>query len=477
MRKDARENLQRLADLLAKSTPDAYKDLHDSPTKISEALGWPKSTAHATLDRLKAIAAATGQPLSMAAKKIHETPVAGVADIVTESALAAAEAEALALHTIKTSLTESPTVPITAPTAAPAQLTISTEAPPAPAGGISSLLTQAARDIEALASENTTLRTSLVAAQSAAERLRATAALKPEPAADVSDEDRKHVPAPIPNWTPMAIEPALDHCARAGWSVALVGPPGCGKSEVLRQTAARLGRPYVRIACSDGATVGDIIGRREVADGATKFQLGPFPKGATRGYALTLDEVGAAPAPVLACTHDLAATGQMHIPATGETIHAVNGWWLTATSNFLGSDRVDTTHEQPISAALADRFVVFQVDYGDDTQEAELAKRVLGLSTSSRTIFTPPTLAPTTEAPVGDMAGLLSDLRAAEKAGDVSGPYSRRRLIDMVRLWLAWGSNDEGKALALRGALLDRHPPSQQEIVKGLIQRRLGVAL
>lgn len=480
MRKDARETLQRVADLLCSSDISDPEVAIASPTLIGSHLSLPKATAHAAIERLKAIATATGRTFMDTARAIHAAPIVGVTPAPVP--VDAASTETFGTTAVYTSDEKATDMPLTAPTAIPEELATIPEAKhatstPAPSGSIVQLLGQAARDIESLSTVNSDLQRKLAAKEAELVHIKGISELKPKPATDVADEDKVHVPAPIANWTPMAIEPAIEHCARAGWPVALVGPPGCGKSEVLRQTAARLGRPYIRISCSDGATVGDIIGRREVSDGATHFQRGPLTHGATRGFCVTLDEIGAAPAGVLASTHDLAATGQMHLPATRETIHAGAGWWLTATSNFLGSDRVDTTHEQPISAALADRFIVFQVDYGTDGQEAELAKRVLGLSSSSREIFSAPKIGPCTEAPVGDMAGLLADLRAAEKAGDISGPYSRRRLIDMVRLWLAWGATLEGQKMALRGALIDRHPPSQQDIVKGLVQRRLSVSV
>jgi MoxR-like ATPase len=215
-----------------------------------------------------------------------------------------------------------------------------------------------------------------------------------------------------------------------------------------------------------------------VRDGATTWTEGPLPLAFKKGWHLTLDELGAAPAGVLACAHDALASGTFHQPETGETIQAAPGTWITATSNYLGSDRNDASHEQPISAALADRFVVFACDYLSPGEETAILCRRLGLPAAAIPNY--PELTPEASSRHASIpkkvAGLFQDLRAAEKAGDLSGPYSRRRAIQLCELLQAWGGTDAGQRLAIRGALLDRHPPSQRAIVSGLVQRHLGIA-
>jgi MoxR-like ATPase len=352
-----------------------------------------------------------------------------------------------------------------------------------PAGsGLAALLSQAAGDLSRLENERDGLRAELDTTRAAleSERARPSVAVvtSPAPAADIQESDKRHVPAPIPNWTPLDLEPAARWLATNGIPLALVGPPGCGKSDLPKQVAAALGRPYVRISCSDGATEGRIIGRRDVKSGETCWTDGPLAIAFKRGWHLTLDELGAAPAGVLACAHDALASASFHVSELGETIQAAPGTWITATSNYLGSDRNDASHEQPISAALADRFVVFACDYLTASEETAILSRRLGLSA--------PAIKPesgleartkdTKEIP-GRVSNLMADLRAAEKSGDLSGPYSRRRALDLVRLLLAWGGTEAGSVLAVRGALLDRHPPSQRPIVAGLVQRHLGIAV
>jgi hypothetical protein len=283
------------------------------------------------------------------------------------------------------------------------------------------------------------------------------------------------VPAPDAGWTKTGLEGPLADLCRLGIPTILTGAPGTGKSEITREVAASVGRPYFRLACSDGLTENHAIGRRDVREGQTTWSDGPIVNAAKHGWHLCLDELGAAQPAVLAVLHDLLATKRMHLPVTGEHITSDPSLWITATSNWLASSRSDITHEQPISAPIVDRCAVLSVTFlSEDTEKAIAAKR-LGIKFDAPADKWEPTPTGLSRKWLDQATGFMSDLRAAEANHDLPGPYSRRRLTDLGKLWQAWGGTQAGQVMALRAAVLDRHEPESRRAVCEIVQRRFGL--
>jgi len=143
----------------------------------------------------------------------------------------------------------------------------------------------------------------------------------------------------------------------ARWAVFLWGPPGVGKSSVVRQAAAAMKMPLldVRAALLDPT---DVRGIPAVVDGRAVWCPPSFlPRAEDPRGILFLDELSAAPPLVQASLYQLVLdrrVGEYELPP---------GWRIVAAGN-RASDR-SISYRMP--AALANRFVHldFEIDVDD----------------------------------------------------------------------------------------------------------------
>lgn len=156
---------------------------------------------------------------------------------------------------------------------------------------------------------------------------------------------------------PSRVQSVLTTLLDARWAVFLWGPPGAGKSSIVRQVAAQLQVPLldVRAALLDPT---DIRGIPAIVDGRAVWCPPSFlPREGQKGGILFLDELSAAPPLVQASLYQLILdrrVGEYELPA---------GWRIVAAGNRAGDRSVSFR----MPAALANRFVHldFEVDAGD----------------------------------------------------------------------------------------------------------------
>lgn len=172
-------------------------------------------------------------------------------------------------------------------------------------------------------------------------------------------------PDPLFIWTEAPLR-HLIHAERTGQNVWLGGPKGTGKTETVRQYAARTGRPFCRINFHKYSTAEEIIGATGLNNGATVFQPGPFLQAfTTPGCVILLDE------PTNADPGELAILNGLLEPTAAVTIggtvwRRAPGVMICAADNTLtngdASGRYAGTRQ--MNSAFADRFgSVIAFDY------------------------------------------------------------------------------------------------------------------
>lgn len=172
-------------------------------------------------------------------------------------------------------------------------------------------------------------------------------------------------PDPLFIWTETPLR-HLIHAERTGQNVWLGGPKGTGKTETVRQYAARTGRPFARINFHKYSTAEEIIGATGLNNGATEFQPGPFLRAyTTPGCVILLDE------PTNADPGELAILNGLLEPTAAVTIggsvwRRAPGVIICAADNTLtngdSSGRYSGTRQ--MNSAFADRFSsVIAFDY------------------------------------------------------------------------------------------------------------------
>jgi MoxR-like ATPase len=149
-------------------------------------------------------------------------------------------------------------------------------------------------------------------------------------------------------------------------NVWLGGEKGTGKSETVRQFAARTGREYVRINFHKYSTAEEIIGATGLNNGATEFQPGPFLRAfSTPGCVILLDEPTNADPGELAILNGLLEPGAA-VTIGGAVWRRAPGVLVFAADNTLtngdSSGRYAGTRQ--MNSAFADRFArIVPFDY------------------------------------------------------------------------------------------------------------------
>jgi hypothetical protein len=166
---------------------------------------------------------------------------------------------------------------------------------------------------------------------------------------------------------PSRIEAVLQQVVRLRWPAFVWGPPGVGKSSVVKTVAEREGLPLrdVRASLLDPT---DLRGIPTITDGRAVWCPPSFlPHDHEEAGILFLDEINAAPPLVQAGLYQLVLDrqiGEYRLPA---------GWRIIAA----GNRQEDRAVIFRLSSALANRFVhlSFDIDY-DDWRTWAMAHRV-----------------------------------------------------------------------------------------------------
>ena len=160
--------------------------------------------------------------------------------------------------------------------------------------------------------------------------------------------------------------------------VLLEGPPGTGKSTLLRAVALEMAIGFAFVEGNAELTPARLIGHfdpaRVLAEGYSPdvFEDGPLAMALREGSLLYLEEINRIPEETLNVLVTVMSEGELHVPRLGR-ITAAPGFRLVAAMNPF--DAVGTAR---ISGAVYDRVCRLAVDYQDANDEEQIVVRAAG---------------------------------------------------------------------------------------------------
>ena len=157
----------------------------------------------------------------------------------------------------------------------------------------------------------------------------------------------------------------------------IAGLSGNGKTFMVEQACAQLGREYVRVQISPETDEDDLIGGFRLINGETVFQKGPVLKAMESGAVLLIDEIDRGTNKIM-CLQGVLEGKPVLVKKTGEVVSPATGFTVVATANTKGRGSDDGRYSAAgiIDDAFLERFpATLEQPYPSRAVETKIVKK------------------------------------------------------------------------------------------------------
>lgn len=157
----------------------------------------------------------------------------------------------------------------------------------------------------------------------------------------------------------------------------IAGLSGNGKTFMVEQACAQLGREYVRVQISPETDEDDLLGGFRLINGETVFQKGPVLKAMESGAVLLIDEIDRGTNKIM-CLQGVLEGKPVLVKKTGEVVSPAAGFTVVATANTKGRGSDDGRYSAAgiIDDAFLERFpATLEQPYPSRAVETKIVKK------------------------------------------------------------------------------------------------------
>jgi MoxR-like ATPase len=255
----------------------------------------------------------------------------------------------------------------------------------------------------------------------------------------------------------------LEQCMLTGMNYLIEGDKGLGKTQLVHNLCVKHDMAIVSLNCSDGTKIGDLIGRPQINEFGSYFQLGVLPTAIEVANhfgraTLYMDEFNALQHEIQKATNSV-TDGRRSITANGKVFRLNEGVKLSviATMNPSTYSGVNTLTEDSRS-----RFIGAIWDYPTN----DSLKKIVDWSGIP------------VETVVDPMLQLVQNIHNLRTNADVDYSLSPRDIAQFTECYRMWTDSTLGKPLvrSLRNTVLSKFSDlAQRELVKKQIAEIFGV--
>lgn len=226
--------------------------------------------------------------------------------------------------------------------------------------------------------------------------------------------------------------------SRQFYPTYITGPTGNGKSTMVEQVCAKLGRGLIRVNLNMTTDEDTLIGSKTLEDGNVKVVEGPVLIAMRLGIPLLLDEIDAGGTNALMCLQPILEGKPYYFKLKNEVVKPAPGFNIFATANTKGKGSDDGRYigTNVLNEAFLERFsVTLEQEYPTVAIETKIITKLLDSLGCPNNTF------------ADNLVLWAAAVRRTFDEGAIDETITTRRLIHIARAFSIF--NDEKKSIEL----------------------------